>query len=132
MLGELIGENTGKRIVRRVLSTTPPTVEVTFEDAGTMLGIATTGMGTYTSVVRPDATIYGEGQGAIFTADGEMVAWKASGQGKFGPGGAVSYRGILYFQTTSQKLARLNAAPGVFEYEIDPEGKTKTKIWEWK
>lgn len=49
-----------------------------------------------------------------------------------GSGGAVSYRGILYFQTASRKLARLNAAPGVFEYEVDAEGKTRTKIWEWK
>jgi hypothetical protein len=132
MLGELIGENTGKRIVRRVLSTTPPTVEVSFEDSGKMLGLATTGFGTYTSVVRADGTIYGEGQGATFTAEGEMAAWKASGQGKFGPGGSISYRGILYFQTASQKLARLNAAPAVFEYEVDPEGKTRTKMWEWK
>ena len=54
------------------------------------------------------------------------------GAGKFEPGGAVSYRGILYFQTASQKLARLNATPGVFEYEVDTEGKTHTKIWEWK
>ncbi|MGB6429754.1 MAG: hypothetical protein WBF06_04160 [Candidatus Acidiferrales bacterium] len=132
MLGELIGENTGKRIVRRVLGTNPPTVEVSFEDTGKMLGAATSGFGTYTSVVRADGTIYGEGQGATFTTDGEMASWKASGQGKFGPGGAVSYRGILYFQTASQKLARLNAAPGVFEYEVDTEGKTRTKIWEWK
>jgi len=132
MLGELIGENTGKRLVRRVLSTTPPTVEVSFEDTGKMLGLATTGFGTYTSVVRPDGTIYGEGQGATFSSEGDMVAWKASGQGKFGPGGSVSYRGILYFQTASQKLARLNAAPAVFEYEVDPEGNTRTKMWEWK
>ena len=132
MLGELIGETTGKRIVRRVLETNPPTVEVSFEESGKMLGAATTGIGTYTSIVRPDGTIYGDGQGAIFSADGEMIAWKGSGQGKFGPGGAVSYRGILYFQTASQKFARLNAAPGVFEYEVDSEGKTRTKIWEWK
>jgi hypothetical protein len=132
MLGELIGENTGKRIVRRVLKTDPPTVEVSFEETGKMLGATTTGFGTYTSVVRADGTIYGEGQGAMFTADGEMASWKGSGQGKFGSGGAVSYRGILYFQTTSQKFARLNAAPGVFEYEVDPAGKTHTKIWEWK
>jgi len=31
-----------------------------------------------------------------------------------------------------RKLARLNSAVGVFEYEVDPEGKTQTKIWEWK
>ena len=132
MLGELLGENTGKRIVRRVLETNPPTVEVSFEDSGKMLGIATTGFGTYTSVVRADGAIHGEGQGAMFTTDGEMIAWKGSGQGKFGMGGSVSYRGILYFQTASQKLARLNSAPGVFEYEVDPEGKTRNKVWEWK
>jgi hypothetical protein len=132
MLGDLLGENTGKRIVRRVLEVNPPTVEVTFEETGKWLGVATTGLGTYTSVIRPDGTFFGEGQGLIITADGEGVAWKGSGQGKPGQGGSISYRGILYFQTTSQKLARLNAAPGVFEYEIDPEGKTRTKVWEWK
>ena len=47
MLGEVVCETTGKRIVRRVLSTEPPAVEVTFEDSGSMLGIATSGMGTY-------------------------------------------------------------------------------------
>jgi len=34
MLGKQISETKGKRIVRRVLSTDPPTVEVTFEDSG--------------------------------------------------------------------------------------------------
>jgi hypothetical protein len=132
MLGELLGENTGKRIVRRVLATNPPKVEVSFEDSGKMLGVATNGFGTYTSVVRPDGSILGEGQGVMFTADGELISWTGSGQGKFGPGGSISYRGILYFQTASQKLARLNSAPGVFEYETDPEGKTRNKVWEWK
>jgi hypothetical protein len=132
MLGELIGENRGKRLVRRVLSTTPPTVEVTFEEAGKLFGIATTGMGTYTSVIRPDGTIWGTGQGIVTTADGEGMTWVGSGQGKFGAGGAVSYRGILYFQGPSAKLAKLSAHPAVFEYEVDAEGKTHTKLWEWK
>ena len=132
MLGDLIGENTGKRLVRRVLGTNPPTVEVSFEESGKMLGIATNGFGTYTSVVRADGSVYGEGQGALFSMDGEGIIWKGSGQGKFGPGGSISYRGILYFQTASPKFAQLNSAPGVFEYEVDGEGKTRTKIWEWK
>ncbi|MFZ0966816.1 MAG: hypothetical protein WAN13_00975 [Candidatus Acidiferrales bacterium] len=132
MLGELLGENSGRRVVRRVIEVNPPTVEVSFEETGKWLGIATTGLGTYTSVIRPDGTFFGEGQGLIITADGEGVTWKGSGQGKPNQGGSISYRGILYFQTTSQKLARLNTAPGVFEYEIDPEGKTRTKVWEWK
>jgi hypothetical protein len=132
MLGELLGENRGKRIVRRVLGLDPVTIEVSFEETGKILGHATTGFGTYTSVIRPDGTVFGEGQGGFSTADGEMVAWKGVGQGKLLPGGAVSYRGMLFFQTTSQKLARLAAAPGAFEYEVDAEGKTHTKIWEWK
>jgi hypothetical protein len=132
MLGDMIGEGTGKRIVRRMLSTDPPKVEVSFEETGSMLGVATTGFGTYESVARPDGGLYGEGQGAITTADGELIAWQGSGLGKFGAGGAVSYRGILYFRTASQKLAQLNATPGVFEFEVDPSGNTKTKIWAWK
>ena len=132
MLGELIGETRGKRIVRRVLSSDPLKVEVTFEDGGRMLGIEVNGFGTYCSQVRADGTIYGEGEGAYLTADGEMLAWKGSGLGKFKEGGAVSYRGILFYRTTSQKLARLNTVTGVFEYEVDGKGDTHAKTWEWK
>jgi len=132
MLGDQLGESKGKRLVRRVLSTDPLTVEVSFEDSGNMLGVPTNGMGTYTSVGRPDGSIYGEGQGAMMTPDGEGVTWKGSGAGKFGPGGSISYRGILYYRTTSQKLARLNNVCGVFEYEVDPAGNTSSKVWEWK
>ena len=132
MLGDLIGETSGKRVLRRVLSSDPPKVEVSFEESGTMLGTPVTGFGTYSSVVRADGTIYGEGDGLMMTADGEGISWKGSGLGKLGPGGAVSYRGILYYRTPSQKLGRLNSVAAVFEYEVDPEGKTVTKVWEWK
>lgn len=132
MLGELISETKGRRLVRRVISIDPPTAEVSFEDAGQILGIPTTGMGSYTSVVRPDGSILGHGQGLSMTQDGEAVTWTGTGIGKFGPGGAVSYRGMLFFQTTSQKLAHVNNASGAFEYEVDASGNTTAKIWEWK
>ena len=132
MIGDKIGETKGKRLVRRVLSTEPPTAEVSFEDSGTMFGVATDGMGTYTSVVRPDGSIYGQGQGLITTQDGEMVTWTGSGLGKFGAAGAISYRGMLFFQTTSQNLARLNNMCGAFEYAVDAAGSTSSKVWEWK
>jgi hypothetical protein len=132
MLGELISESTGRRLLRRTLSVDPPTVEVSFEESGKMIGVNINGFGTYSSVVRGDGSIYGEGQGVIMTQDGEMISWKGSGLGRFKEKGAVSYRGIIYYQTASPKLARLNSAPGVFEYEVDPEGKTQTKVWEWK
>ena len=132
MLGELIGEWTGKRILRRVLTTEPPTVEVSFEESGKILGASAVGFGTYTSVVRPDGSIFGQGQGVVTTMDGEMIAWKGSGLGKFKERGAVSYRGMVYYSSASQKLARLNNMAAVFEYEVDPEGKTSSKMWEWK
>jgi len=132
MLGEQIGETKGKRLVRRVISIDPPTAEVSFEDAGQMLGAHTTGMGTYTSVVRPDGTIFGHGQGLSMTDEGESLTWTGTGVGKFGPGGSVSYRGMLFFQTTAKKLARLNGTCAAFEYDVDATGNTVSKMWEWK
>jgi hypothetical protein len=61
-----------------------------------------------------------------------MASWKGQGVGKLGTGGAVSYRGSLYFNTSSAKLASLNTTAVVFEYEVDAAGNTKTKGWEWK
>lgn len=132
MIGDKIGEVKGKRLVRRVTSVDPPTAEVTFEDSGKMFGVAVTGMGTYTSVVRADGSLYGSGQGMNMTEDGEAVTWTATGVGRFGPGGSVSYRGMLFFRTTGKKLARLNNACGAFEYEVDAKGGTVSKMWEWK
>jgi hypothetical protein len=132
MIGEQIAETKGKRIVRRVLSVDPPTAEVSFEDTGTVLGVATTGLGTYTSIIRPDGSLFGHGQGMNTTADGEAVTWTGTGLGKFGPGGSLSYRGMLFFRTTSQKLSRVNNLCGAFEYDVDAAGNTTSKVWEWK
>jgi hypothetical protein len=132
MIGEQIGESKGKRLVRRVTSADPTTVEVSFEDSGNMLGVATIGLGTYTSVVGVDGSIAGEGQGVNMTQEDEAITWKAMGVGKFGVEGAVSYRGMLFFKTASQKLARLNNACGAFEHDVDGAGNTVSKIWEWK
>jgi hypothetical protein len=132
MLGDLLGESKGKRIVRRVVSVDPPTAEVSFEDSGQMLGVQTFGTGTYTSVVSADGSIHGEGQGIMTTQDGEAITWTGVGSGAFGPGGSISYRGMLFYRTNSQKLARLNNASGAFEYDVDAAGNTTAKVWEWK
>lgn len=132
MLGDKIGEVKGKRLVRRVLSVDPLTAEVTFEDAGKLLGVPVTGIGSYTSVVRPDGSIFGHGQGLETTDDGEAATWTGTGLGHFGPGGSVSYRGMLFFTTASKKLARLNNTCAAFEYEVDTKGSTVSKLWEWK
>jgi len=132
MLGNQLGETKGKRLVRRILSIDPPTAEVSFEDAGQILGVKTTGMGTYTSVIRPDGAIFGQGQGLITTEDGDAIVWTGTGLGKFGPGGSISYRGMLFLHTTSQKLTAINNCCAAFEYDVDPTGQTVSKLWEWK
>ena len=132
MLGEVIEESRGKRTARRVLSESPLKVEVSFEGSGKLLGTDANEMGTYSSVVRPDGSLYGEGQGAYITTDGDMITWRGAGVGKFGAGGAVSYRGAVYYWTTSPKFTRLNTVAGVFEFQADPQGNTHIKGWEWK
>jgi hypothetical protein len=132
MLGEQLGEERGRVTGNRVLPSESPTVETSFTAAGKLLGIDMTDMGTYVASMRPDGTLYGEGQGVMMTTDGEGVSWKGSGVGTFGPGGAISYRGALFYSTASQKLTRLNRVAAVFEYEVDGEGNTVGKIWEWK
>jgi len=132
MLGELIYQGSGKRIVRRVLSSEPVKVEVTFEGPGKVLGIDAMEIGTYTSVIRSDGTIYGEGAGVLMTTAGDSITWKGAGVGTFKERGAVSYRGAVYYHTASPKLSRLNTVAGVFEFESDESGNIQSKVWEWK
>jgi hypothetical protein len=134
MLGELISEAAGRRTGRRVISgpSGAPRVEVSFEDAGKLLGFDANNIGTYWADVRPDGTIYGEGQGVNVTSEGDAVSWKGAGTGVFRGGGAVGYRGSIHFFTASPKLSRLNSVAGVFEFEVDAAGNTNAKIWEWK
>jgi len=133
MLGESISDIRGKVTGRRVLSTTPALkMEASVEASGTLLGIEVNEVATYWSEARPDGSLYAEGEGVFLTKDGQTATFKGQAVGKFGGGGAVSYRGTLYFSTASPKLARLNTVAGVFEYEVDANGNARGEIWEWK
>jgi len=133
MLGELIGEERGTRSVRRVLDVNgEPKVEVSFEADGKIIGLDEHSIVTYVSTVRPDGSLYGEGKGVVAARDGAVGSWIGAGVGKFGEGGSVSYRGAVYFYSTSPEWSRLNAVALVFEFEVDPQGNTYSKLWEWK
>ena len=136
MLGEQIVVEQGKVTGYRVLPSEEgqgPKVEVSFQSAGKILGIEETDMGTYWSVLRASGVLFGEGQGVVMTKDGETASWTGQGIGRFtGRGSAVSWRGAIFFQSTSQKLARLNGVAAVFEYDVDQNGNTSSNIWEWK
>ncbi len=138
MLGEKVGEWRGKNVSQKMLPSevsSPPRFEVTGEASGTILGIEATLMVTYQGTVRPDGLIYGEcqNQGFIMTKDGDMATFTASGLGRFtGQGQATSWRGPIYHQTASQKLARLNEVVIVYEWDIDENGNIEGTFWEWK
>ncbi len=133
MLGEKIGQEKGKVIVRRVLPTTGnPRVEVSFESARELVGVNVKNMGTYWSEVRPNGTLYGEGQGMARGENGEIITWKGQGVGEFTPSGGVTYRGSLYYDTQADNLLGLNKLVGVFEYEVDADGNISLDVHEWK
>jgi hypothetical protein len=134
MLGDKIGTESGSVTGQRVLSNPggPPKIETSFKGTGTLLGISVNDMGTYWSIARPDGTMYGEGQGVLMGAGGEMATWVGSGVGTMKKDGSVSYRGAIYYQSASAPWLRLNAVASVFEYEVDAQGRTRSENWEWK
>ncbi|MBI2833321.1 MAG: hypothetical protein HYX76_02720 [Acidobacteria bacterium] len=134
MQGDKIGESSGNVTSRRVLANPGggPKMETTFEASGKLLGVEDKETGTYSSVVRPDGTLFGEGQGIIMGKGGELATWVGQGVGTIKQDGAVSYRGAVYYQTSSPPWARLNSVAAIFEYEVDAQGNSRAQLWEWK
>ena len=135
MLGEILYEEKGKTIGLRVLSLEggETKVEVTLQTEGQIQGVAETSLWTYWSKTRSDGTIYGEGTGFMTTKDGDIIHLNANGASKsVGADGAINYRGAICFHTTSEKFAGLNGTVGVHEYDVDSEGNSVAKVWEWK
>ena len=134
MLGDKIGETSGKVTSRRVLPNPGggPKMETTFEASGRLLGVAEMETGTYWSVLRPDGSLYGEGQGIVMGKGGEAATWVGQGVGTIKKNGAVSYRGALYYQSAAAAWSRLNTVAVIFEYEVDAQGNARAQLWEWK
>ena len=134
MLGDKVGTESGKVTLQRVLPNPggAPKMETSIEAKGTLLGVSCTDTATYWSMVRPDGTLYGEGQGIIMGKSGEMATWVGQGVGTFKKDGSVSFRGAVYYQTTAPSWTRLNSVASVFEYKVDAKGNTRSTLWEWK
>jgi hypothetical protein len=134
MLGELLGESTGKITGTRILSTAGPDtrVEVSFQGGGTLLGMAMTEMGTYWQMVRPGGILYGEGQVLMMTPEGETAPWTGFGVGRpTGPPPAATFGVCGAFNGASQKFARLNSVATAIEYAVDTEGGYRWRMWAW-
>jgi hypothetical protein len=134
MLGEQIGEERGQITGRRVLPSDGyrPKVEVSFQARGKLLGYEATDLGTYWSTLQENGALYGEGQGVIMTPQGDVAQWVGAGRGRFTEQGGVSFRGAVYYQTTSERLARLNGVAVVYEHEVGADDSVVTTTWEWK
>jgi hypothetical protein len=134
MQGDKIGEESGKVTSQRVLPNPggSPKMETSFQANSKLLGVEATDTGTYWSVVRPDGTLYGEGQGIAMGKEGDLATWIGQGVGTIKKDGAVSYRGAVYYQSSSARWSRLNSVAAIFEYEVDTQGNTHSQFWEWK
>ncbi|HLJ46667.1 MAG TPA: hypothetical protein VKU01_11700 [Bryobacteraceae bacterium] len=131
MLGKQIEEGRGKRTGRRVIATSPSLkIESSVEEVARVLGVEGMALITYTSQIKPDGSLDGEGEAAFATPEGEIVTWKGVGVGRFGEGGSIHYCGSLSFTTTSQRFGELNGVSGVFQWEIDAQGNTHSQMWE--
>ncbi len=131
MQGDLIIEEKGKVTGRRVLDES--TIEISFDARTRIKGVEAMNMGTYTSKMMPDGSMYGQGQGCVMSNDGQMVTWKGNGIGRFLQGGKIRFAGAIYLSTQSKgSLASLNSVAVVFEHESDMEGNVSSKGWEWK
>ena len=138
MIGEKVGEFTGRNTGRRVIPSGHdaqhgPKMEVSMEQSGKFYGIETVDYGTYETVLE-NGYLKGTGQGISMTKDGETITWTATGVGRFtGKGQSIQWRGSVYYTTTSTKLSKINGQCYVYEYDILEDGNTTNgRVYEWR
>ena len=99
---------------------------------GRLLGIEVTNIATFSGVMRPDGTLFVEGQGVVMANDGGTASLIGQGSGRFTASGGVSYRGAIYGESATGSLARLNSMIIPFEAEADADQNISWRFWEWK
>jgi hypothetical protein len=136
MIGEMLGELSGKIVGQRVVSGYhvggPLKIERTMESKGKILGQEVTLLGTFWAMERPQGGMFSKGHGVLMTKDGGKVMLRGAGISIPSKGPGVSMRGTRYAQTTVPALKRLNEAALLYEIEITPDGTVRDKWWEWK
>lgn len=132
-------ESKGMVQSQKVLEVQPlPKLETSFVENDTIKGGSTkaTDMGTYSSVIKSDGAIYGEGKGIITTPNGEMTTWTGQGIGHVMADGTTRFTGTLLFSNPfpekAGNLSFLNNMVGIFIYDIHADGKISSKVWELK
>ena len=134
MIGEMLGELTGKIVGQRIVSHMggPTKIESTMETKGKILGQEVTLLATFWRMERPQGGMFSKGHGVLMTKDGGKVILRGAGVSVPSKGPGMSMRGTRYGQTTSPALKRLNDVAILFEIEVTPDGMVKDKWYEWK
>jgi hypothetical protein len=135
MLGGKVGDEQGKVTGRRILPGDDDMrwvrMEITIETQGTLLGQAGMDVGTYTIVERGPGQIYGQGQGIFLTMDGQSAIWNGHGIARMDEQGGIHVAASAAFQTTSEKLAKLNGVLVLVEHHADMQNTARTEFFEW-
>lgn len=132
MLGDLVYETKGKVTGERVLDVNPVKIESSYTVEGKLKGIEITEMGTYTSTMRPDGTMWGEDKSITMAKDGGSATATAQGIGRFTGPEKISFRGFATMGPAGTgSLAQFNSLLIAFEVEVDGENIV-LKGWEWK
>ncbi len=133
MIGDVIGELTGKIIGERIIRHHHGDVmfEKTMESKGKVFGTEVTLFATIRVRERPQGGMYAKGNGVLLTANGEKVVLRGAGI-SVPAKDHMSMRGMRYAQTAVPALARLNNVGLAFEIEMMKDGTVRDKMWEWK
>jgi hypothetical protein len=129
-LGEVHGTVSGFRVVKADAGTR---IETNFEGSGTFCGQNVTEIVTYWATARMDGTFYGGADGLIVTPDVQNAVYSGNGVGNMlGDNLAAQWRGALYYSSFSPAFASLNLTTVLFEFQIEPDGKSMTiKTFAW-
>jgi hypothetical protein len=119
--------------------------KVSFSEIALMRNIGNvTNIGTFVENVYHNGTVYGVGKGVITTENGDRISWNAYDIGLTVNGnggdddtasglsaeGMLRFRGIIFFQTTSENLGFMNNVVGLYINDINDENGRQ--IWEWR
>ncbi len=108
-------------------------IEVSNRSQGKFLGEDSTTLVTYKFTVKPDGSLYGEGQGIAYLKDGSMSAWTATGTGtQKGPGSPQSWKVNFQYRNPTGKFTRFADRPLYVEYEVDEAWKSKARLFDTK
>ena len=134
-LGALVLDETGTVTGIRVLSVDGfgTKLEVCLRTTGKIRGVAETTLWTYSQLIRPDGSIYGEGRGVLTTQNGDVIQLTGHGSGQApAPGSVTNFRTMLHAHTASAKYADLNTIGLVGNYDVAADVNAVNKCWEWK